>query len=171
MDSQAQQLNDRIQVQNDQVKQIVEALDRGRKWHTAAAIATSASALIAVGALLLSAWTYYESDKREADVAASEALLKHFDYAADRGLVLYGDPETNSSDPNYDTTAAHGLYTANTIIDLTEGTDERWAWNSTVQHGLLERYENYVDEHGLPCTELDGAFVELAERHFDTELC
>jgi hypothetical protein len=150
-----------------QIDRVIGAVEAGRKWHERAAVATVLSAFIAVIALLISAFAFVEGSKREADVAASEALMTHFDYATQQGVSL-GREENNASslDSEYKLVATHGIYTANTIVDITEGTDERVAWRNTAL-GLLDDYEGFISKNGLPCDELDGHFVTLTKEHFD----
>jgi hypothetical protein len=125
----------------------------------ATTVATGVTALIAVIAFVLSAWVYYGSAKREADVAASEALMRHFEYAAQH-------PKPKSK-----LIAKHGIYTANIIVDLTEAPGERSAWRSTAQ-SLLKDYEGYIHGEDFTCAELDGEFVNLVEKTLlDTDLC
>lgn len=154
-----------------QIQRVIQVIESGQRWHNRASAATVASALIAVVALAISAWAYFESSKREADVAASEALMRHFDYATQQGVGLgAGERSANSLDPEHELVATHGIYTANTIVDLTEGTDERLAWNNTVR-GLLNNYEGFISSEGLPCDELDGEFMALAKKHFGEIKC
>jgi hypothetical protein len=147
------------------VEKITSTLDKNRIVHAVASVATTISVLFA-------AITYYEGSKREADIAASEALMRHFNYAASQGQPLAGKKSNaSSSSPKYDSVVAHAIYTANTIIDVTETTDERPAWRNTVEHVLLARYEGDITEN-LSCNDLDSRFIALLEKHSsDNTLC
>ncbi len=174
-DRQADQVRDvarRIihEEQGKEVKQIIQRMDKTQRWHFWAAIATVVSTPFAALGFLLGAWSYYESSKREADIAANEALMKHFDYATQQDVLLGGGAPAHNSGAKYESVATHGIYTANTIVDLTEGTDERVSWNNTVR-GLLNEYEGFIDKKGLPCDELDGEFESLVKEHLGEFEC
>ena len=151
---------------------ISSTIDKNRILHAVAAAATSISVIFAALALVLSVYTYYSGTKREADIAASEALMRHFNYAASQGHLLPGKKSNASgSGSKYDSVVVHGIYTANTIIDVTETTDERTPWQNTVEHMLLTRYEGDISEN-LSCNELDSRFIGLLETHFSNKaLC
>jgi hypothetical protein len=140
--------------------------------HAVASVATTISVVFAALALGFSTYTYYEGSKREADIAASEALMRHFNYAASQGQLLAGKKrDASSSGPKYDSVVAHAIHTANTIIDVRETTDERMPWQNTVEHMLLARYKGDISEN-LSCNELDSRFIALLEKHFsDKALC
>jgi hypothetical protein len=147
------------------VETITSTLDKNRRWHAAASVATTISVIFAALALGLSAYTYYEGSKREADIAASEALGRHFDYAASQGQILAGKKSNASGSAlKYDSVVDHAIYTANTIIDVTETTDERTPWQNTVVHMLKAHYEGDIAEN-LSCNELDSRFIALLEKH------
>jgi hypothetical protein len=151
----------------DHAETISSTLDKNRRLHAVAAVATSISVLFAALALGLSAYTYYEGSKRDADIAASEALMRHFNYAASQGHPLAGKKSnaSSSSPKKYDSVVAHAIYTANTIIDVTETTDERPAWRKTVKRMLLAHYKGDISEN-IRCNELDSRFIALLENHF-----
>jgi hypothetical protein len=137
-----------------QIPGVKRAIESGEKWHIGA---TVASVFVAVIALALSAVVYFGSAKREADVAASEALMGHFEFAAQH-------PE-----PNKVLVAKHGIYTANIIVDLTEAPDERAPWHSTART-LLSKYKGHIRREGLPCDELDKQFVTLVKSTLDNKV-
>jgi hypothetical protein len=174
-DQQADQVRDvarRIihEEQGKEIEQIRQAIETSQKWHFRAALATVFSAAVAAIGLGLGAWSYYESAKREADIAANEALMRHFDYATQQDVLLGGGAPAHNSGAKYESVATHGIYTANTIVDLTEGTDERASWNNTVR-GLLNEYEGFIDKKGLPCDELDGEFESIVKEHLGEDQC
>jgi hypothetical protein len=137
-----------------QIPGVKRAIESGEKWHIGA---TVASVFVAVIALALSAVVYFESAKREADVAASEALIGHFEF------------EAQHPEPNKGLVAKHGIYTANIIVDLTEAPGERAPWRSTART-LLSKYKGHIRREGLPCDELDKQFVTLVKSTLDNKV-
>jgi hypothetical protein len=99
--------------------------------------------------------------------------MKHLHYATQQGVPL-GSEERNASSSDskkYRLVATDGIYTANIIFDLTEGTDEKRAWKNVVRR-LLNNYEGFISREGLPCDELDRQFETFAKTHLGKQgLC
>ena len=132
----------------ERIQKVERSIDSNQKWLT---IATVTSVCVAVIAVVLSGWVYYGSAKREADVAASEALMRHFEFAAQH-------PKSKMSEM----VADHGIYTANIIVDLTDAPGERLPWRSTAR-GLLKKHEDDISTKDLRCNELDEQFETLVK--------
>ena len=117
--------------------------ERNRRinWGTVAALM---SGIGAIGALLISAWSFHDSAKSfeqstslQASIAATQALQNHYEYSAREGVGIAAPSgglgvKEYSSDLKLRRTivAQHGFFTANIIFDVTEGTDEERQWKS-----------------------------------------
>jgi hypothetical protein len=147
-DPQIQEVIRAIKSLEGQIPGVIQAIESGQKWQRVISIATLASVLIAVIAFVLSVWVNYGNAKREADVAASEALMRHYQFAAQH--------QESNMVPD------HGIYTANIIVDLTDAPGERSPWQNTAR-GLLNTYEDDISREDLRCNELDKQFETLAK--------
>jgi hypothetical protein len=136
-----------------------------REWvNTLGSIATAIFALLA---LVVSLRVFDSTTELQANVAAGDALQRHFEYAAARGVYVGDDPTTKQSSADsaaeYRSVAIHGLYTANIIYDITESTDETRSWTNTAGD-LLRQYKEplrlAMEQDSSRCQELDKDFLQ-----------
>jgi hypothetical protein len=130
------------------IPEVIRAIESGQKWQRIISLGTVVSVLFAGSAFVLSAWVNYGSAKREADVAASEALMRHFEFAAQY--------------PKSERLPKHGIYTANIIVDLTDAPGEKSPWRNTARV-LLKEYKDDVSREDFRCNELDKQFETLVK--------
>jgi hypothetical protein len=149
--------------------------DKGSRIQAYGTVASVVIAFLAVG---ISTFVYYQTNELQATIAAGEALQRHFEYAAARGVYLEQEPaaqERNAHSAAEHTSAAiHGLYTSNVIYDLTDNTDEKRAWRSTARD-LLRQYEEKLKKRGGDndslCQEVDKQFLRLARKELGNDWC
>lgn len=143
-----------------------------REWiNTLGSIATAIFALLA---LVVSLRVFDSTTELQANVAAGDALERHFEYAAARGVYVGDDPATQQSSAEYRSVAIHGLYTANIIYDITESTDETRSWTNTAGD-LLRQYKAplrlAIEQDSSRCQELDKDFLEFARGELGRDWC
>ena len=147
-----------------------------REW--VSTLASAAAAIFALFALVVSIGVFDRTTELQANVAAGDALERHLEYAAARGVHVGDDPATQQSradsSAEYKSAAIHGLYTANIIYDITESTDETRSWTNTAGD-LLRQYKEplrlAMEQDSSRCQELDKDFLEFARSELGMDWC
>jgi hypothetical protein len=142
------------------------------------ALGTAAAAILALFALIVSIRVFDRTTELQANIAAGDALERHLEYAAARGVYVGDDPATQQSSADsaaeYRSAAIHGLYTANIIYDITESTDETRSWTNTAGD-LLRQYKEplrlAMEQDSSRCQELDKDFLEFARSELGRDWC
>jgi hypothetical protein len=142
------------------------------------ALGTATAAIFALFALIVSISVFDRTTELQANIAAGDALERHLEYAAARGVYVGDDPATQQSNADsaaeYRSAAIHGLYTANIIYDITESTDETRSWTNTAGD-LLRQYREplrlAMEQDSSRCQELDKDFLEFARSELGRDWC
>jgi hypothetical protein len=171
-------MEDRIPTLESEVTQLKQENRREDFWIKVTAVGTIISGAVAVAALILTFLVFARTNAMQANVAAGDALQRHLEYAADRGVWVGQDPATQEASADspgeYRSAAIHGLYSANLIYDIAEGTGEMRAWKNTASD-LLQQYEKPLKEsmkqEDLRCDELDTDFLAFARQVLGGDWC
>jgi hypothetical protein len=161
-----------------QLEQQMNRMNGDDLWDKATGVGTSISGMAAAIALVLTILVFAQTNTMQANIAAGDALQRHFEYAADRGVWVGQDPATQEasaySPGQYRSAAIHGLYSANLIYDVAEGSGELRSWEHTASD-LLQQYEKPLKEvmkqEDLRCDELDRDFLEFARQELGGDWC
>jgi hypothetical protein len=157
--------------------QRLEQADKKAKWKTLSDVAAIVSVVIASGALIFSWWSLSRTQELQVSNAASTALERHFNYAANQNVWFGEEHATQPSNATSEvatSTAIHGLYTANIIYDMTENTDEARAWGN-IANELLRQHRTQLQESivqsDVRCGGLDKDFLEVARVELGENWC
>jgi hypothetical protein len=171
-------VEDYIPTLESRIEQLEQQIRREDFWVKATGVGTIISGIAAAVALVLTFQVFDRTNEMQANIAAGDALQRHLEYAADRGVWVGQEAATQEASAEspgaYRSVAIHGLYTANLMYDITENTDETRSWANTASD-LLQQYEKplkeSMEQEDLRCEELDNDFLEFARQELGDDWC